>query len=130
MARWLEARLQSSMPSTGARPAGSCRGRKLTLQDFVALYQDLFTDAFKLQRQKHALATTDRGLLLCNGFTGCHSASGGVTARRLRWSESQNVALIHATGLPAVRHMTEAIRTRWVLEKASQAQCQKQLYYC
>ena len=65
-------------------------------ESVIDLYENLYSDAFKLKRHQCNLDIQHRGLLVCDAFTGSHSESNGHDARRLRWSEACNVELPHA----------------------------------
>ena len=68
----------------------------MTGESVLELYENLFTPAFKLQRHARGLTLKDRGLLICDAFTGFHSGSAGLDVRRMRWSEETNVRLPEA----------------------------------
>lgn len=60
-------------------------------ETFLVLLKDL--DAFAIQRRKHKLADSIRGLLLTDAWTGFHSWSSGLDLAREAWSSSVNVSL-------------------------------------
>ena len=60
-------------------------------ETFLVLLKGL--DAYAIQRRKHKLADSIRGLLLTDGWTGFHSWSSGLDLAREAWSSSVNVSL-------------------------------------
>ena len=42
----------------------------------IQMYEELFVGGFKMQRQKYNLDHSVKGMLLCDAFTGAHSAEG------------------------------------------------------
>ena len=65
----------------------------MTAETVVELYENLYAPAFKLQRHAHGLQLANRGMLICDGFTGCHADTSGVDDRRRRWADQNNVHL-------------------------------------
>jgi hypothetical protein len=59
----------------------------------LLLMNRLYTDAFQIQREKHRLPGTARGMLLADAWTGNQAQENGAGAERLAWSLQNNVKL-------------------------------------
>lgn len=59
-------------------------------ETWLLLLQDLYGDAFSIQRKKHGLRWEDTGLILSDGWTGYSSKSTGLDTARRAWSETVN----------------------------------------
>ena len=66
----------------------------MTAETVVELYENLYAPAFKLQRHAHNLQLANRGMLICDGFTGCHADTSGVDDRRRRWADQNRTTFI------------------------------------
>ena len=73
-----------------------CSERKTHVMNgetWLVLLQQLYLDAFSLQRKKHGLDKSHAGLLLVDAWTGYHSRSTGLDAARAAWSATANCRL-------------------------------------
>ena len=57
------------------------------------MYEELFTHAYKIKRSQLGVGPSQKGLLLCDSFTGGHAASNGLDERRIRWAFANGVIL-------------------------------------
>lgn len=64
----------------------------MTSQTWQLLLDNLYEEAYAIQRAKHGLTMADKGLLHADGWTGYHSFSAGEDIARNAWSERVNVA--------------------------------------
>lgn len=62
-------------------------------ESLIRYMKGVLTDAFALQRAKHSLSDSCRGLLLYDAWTGYHTFRDGLDLARLNWSKSVNVVL-------------------------------------
>lgn len=62
-------------------------------ETWLILLQQLYVDAFAVQRAKHGLDISHEGLLLVDGWTGYHSFSTGLDTARAAWATHVNVRL-------------------------------------
>lgn len=57
----------------------------MTAESIIHLYDELYIDAFKIQRDKYNLSINVKGMLVCDGFTGSHRSTGGG------WRKNENM---------------------------------------
>ena len=65
----------------------------MTSESTLVMFENLFVDAFRLQRAKYGLTAQARGALQADDFSGNRAFTKGQATRRDKFSNSCNVAL-------------------------------------
>ena len=71
----------------------NCGSHFFTSESVMEMYGELYSAAFRQKRAELQLPPTTQALLLCDGFTGAHSGTGGFVERRLLWSQTNHITL-------------------------------------
>lgn len=69
------------------------KGHFMNGATFITLMKGMLSDAFALQRQRYQLASSVKGLILCDAWTGFHCHRSGLDCSREAWAEANSVVL-------------------------------------